>query len=113
MCLALVEAKPANSRSTAVVIKVDHFFARASLRRHSCSCAVHAVSGIDLVRSSCCNSCSQLMRCRELVTLGRLDQHSPRRAIPGFVTPPWRPEPVGSAKRVISPSSARNVAEKT
>ena len=63
-CLAIAQTKPASSRAIAVVTTVGDFPARASLRyrRHSRSCAFHAVSRIGLTRPSCRSSCSRLMR---------------------------------------------------
>jgi len=64
VCFAIAQTKPTSSLAIAAVTTVGVFPAWLSLRyrRHSLSCAFQAVSRIGLIRLSCLNSCSRLIR---------------------------------------------------
>ena len=96
-CLAIAQTKPANSRAIAAVISVGSFPARASrrYRRHSRSCAFHAMSRLGqallaqqlLAADPCGMECresrhrTRVLIVAEQVAPGGLDKHAPCRAV--------------------------------
>ena len=63
-CRAIAQTKPTSSRAIAAVATEVTFPAQMSLRyrRHSRSCAFHAISRMGLARRSCRTSSSRLIR---------------------------------------------------